>query len=86
MSKKLQNVVLLMEPTHSSVPSMKGGNMCVNRFCIDEDVAFELSGVYYLKQWSHKVLYYKEWFLKDNSFLHEKYRIQRILKGKALYY
>ena len=30
--------------------SAKGGNMILNRFCIDEDAGFELSGVYYLKQ------------------------------------
>ena len=29
--------------------SLKGGKMCLNRFCIEEDVAFELSGVKYLK-------------------------------------
>ena len=29
--------------------SLKGGKMCFNRFCIDEDAAFELSGVHYLK-------------------------------------
>ena len=29
--------------------SLKGGKMCLNRFCIDEDAAFELSGVHYLK-------------------------------------
>ena len=27
----------------------KTGNMILNRFCIDEDAAFELSGVNYLK-------------------------------------
>ena len=30
--------------------SMKGGNIILNRFCIDEDAAFELSGVNYLKE------------------------------------
>ena len=29
--------------------SLKAGNMCLNRFCIDEDAAFELSGVNYFK-------------------------------------
>ena len=29
--------------------SSKGGKMCLNRFCIDEDAAFELSAVNYLK-------------------------------------
>ena len=30
--------------------SWKAGNTCLNRFCIDEDAAFELSGIYYLKK------------------------------------
>ena len=29
---------------------MKGGNMILNRFCIDEDGAFEISGVNYFKK------------------------------------
>ena len=29
--------------------SLKGGKMCLNRFCIDENAAFELSGVRYLQ-------------------------------------
>ena len=31
--------------------SLKGGNLAINRFTIDEDAAFELSGVYYLQQY-----------------------------------
>ena len=30
---------------------MKAEDMVVNRFCIDEDVAFELSGVDYFEPW-----------------------------------
>ena len=33
---------------------MKAGNMWLNRFLIDEDVAFELSGVHYLEKASVK--------------------------------
>ena len=29
--------------------SFKAGNMCMNRFTIDEDAAFELSYIYYGK-------------------------------------
>ena len=36
--------------TNKSNISLKGGNMCLNRFCIDEDAAFELSEVCYLKK------------------------------------
>ena len=46
-----QNVVLLMEPCDSAADvSLKAGNMLLNRFCIDEDAAFESTGVYYLKE------------------------------------
>ena len=49
-SKKMQNLVVFMEPTEdASNISMKGGNMILNRFCIDEDAAFELSEVNYLR-------------------------------------
>ena len=43
------NIVVLMEPpeTHSNI-SENAGNMYLNRFCIDEDSAFELSGIHYL--------------------------------------
>ena len=58
----MQNLVVLMEPDSEdngritwmfdrSEPyqtSYKTGNMLLNRFCIDEDAAFELSGVNYL--------------------------------------
>ena len=36
---------------------LKGGNMILNRFCIDEDAAFELSGVNYLEKWSYDLRY-----------------------------
>ena len=47
----MQNLVVLMD-TSERLPyeaSLKTGNMILNRFCIDEDAAFELSGVNYLK-------------------------------------
>ena len=51
MSKIMQNLVVLMEPSEDAddVP-LKTGNMILNRFCIDEDAAFELSGVNYLRK------------------------------------
>ena len=48
------------EPTddHSAFEiSLKAGKMCLNRFCIDEDAAFELSGVCYM----HQYRYLREW-------------------------
>ena len=55
MSKKMQNLVVFMEPPeHAYDTPLKGGNMILNRFCIDEDAAFELSGVHYLEKLSFK--------------------------------
>jgi len=55
MSKIMQNLFVLMEPSEdASEISLKGGNMILNRFCIDENAAFELSGVNYLKQANEK--------------------------------
>ena len=46
MPKIMQNLVVLMDPSKFAHNiSLKGGNMYLNRFCIDEDAAFELSGV-----------------------------------------
>ena len=53
MPKIMQNLVVLMEPTEDAwCTPLKCGNMILNRFCIDEDAAFELSGVNYLKTFS----------------------------------
>ena len=47
----MQNLVVFMEPSEKAYETpLKGGNMILNRFCIDEDAAFELSGVNYLKK------------------------------------
>ena len=51
MAKIIQNLVVLMEISGSkSDNSLDGGKSYLNRFAIDEDAAFELSGVYYF--WS----------------------------------
>ena len=56
MSKIMQNLVVLMDPSEAAwETSLKGGTMILNRFCIDEDAAFELSGVNYLKKLSSKM-------------------------------
>ena len=50
MPKVLQNVVLLLDPMKEAWDvSYKAGMMYFNRFCIDEDAAFESTGVYHLK-------------------------------------
>ena len=51
MSKIMQNLVVLVEPSnYAEETPLKAGNMILNRFCIDEDAAFELPGVHYLKE------------------------------------
>ena len=46
----MQNLVVLFEPSGVAfISSLKAGTMILNRFCIDEDAAFEFSGVIYLK-------------------------------------
>ena len=52
----MQNLIVLMEPSKDADNiSWKGGRLFFNRFCIDEDAACELSGVYYLKESSWKL-------------------------------
>ena len=49
----MQNLVFLMEPSlDAGRTPLKAGNMCLNRFLIDEDAAFELTGVNYLEKTS----------------------------------
>ena len=75
MPKNMQNLVLLIEPAEEAYNiDLKGENMCLNRFSIDEDAAFELSGVYYLKKWS-----WKKWSTKHNF---EEFDDERESKGK----
>ena len=54
----MQNLVFLMEPSHDAHRiDIKAGNMYLNRFCIDEDAAFEISGVHYLEKLSEDIAY-----------------------------
>ena len=67
MSKIMQNLVVLMERSEEAYETpLKGGNMFLNRFCIDEDAAFELSGVYYLKKTSKDIRKYSR---EEDDFL-----------------
>ena len=69
----MQNLVVLMEPSeHAYKTPLKGGNMILNRFCVDEDAAFELSGVNYLKKTSADLV--------DEESI--KFKVQRNEKGK----
>ena len=69
----MQNLVVFMEPNEIAwKTSLKAGNMILNRFCIDEDAAFELSGVNSLKKRSDDVEYGES----------PKFILKRIQKGK----
>ena len=73
MSKNMQNLVVFMEPNEDAHETpLKGGNMILNRFCIDEDAAFELSGVNSFKKSSYDIKY------RDSL----KFKLKRIQKGK----
>ena len=51
MSKIMQNLVVLMDTfKYTRDTSCNAGNMIFNRFCIDEDAAFELSVVNYFEK------------------------------------
>ena len=55
----MQNLVVFMQPSEDAWRTpLKGGNMILNRFCIDEDAAFELSGVNYLKKTPNDIMKY----------------------------
>ena len=71
MSKIMQNLVVFMDPSeHAWDTPLKSRNMILNRFCIDEDAAFELSGVNSLKKSS--------WDMSNRP----SFKLKRIQKGK----
>ena len=58
MAKIAQNLIILIQPTKDAPDiSFKAGSMSMNRSSIDEDAAFEFSGVYNLNSPS---IYLKE--------------------------
>ena len=62
-----------MEPSEDAFrTSLKAANMMLNRFCIDEDAAFEFSGVNYLKKSSCGI--------RNGRSI--KFKIKRKAKGK----
>ena len=51
MAKISKNLVVIKDPPKLIYDvSLKAGNMFLNRFCINEDDAFELTGVHYFKE------------------------------------
>ena len=58
MSRVKQNIIILQEKSFEPYDiSLYAGNMYMNRFCINEEAGFELSGVYRLKE-AYKQLRY----------------------------
>ena len=77
MSKVMQSLVILMEPSeHAHDDSLKAGNMILNRFCIDEDAAFELSGCNNLKKSSDDMVVWES----------IKFKTKKRVKGKEFIY
>ena len=57
--------------------------MILNRFCIDEDAAFELSGVNNLKKWSRQIRNFKMPMVEIPMFRDEnrEFKLKREQKG-----
>ena len=54
----MQNLIVMMDPPEKPWEiCLKGGSMILNRLCIDEDAAFELSGVNYFQKSSRDICY-----------------------------
>ena len=54
----MQNLIFLTEPPSDAWnTSSKAGKMCLNRLCIAEDAAFELSGVYCFAKYFFQIYY-----------------------------
>ena len=73
----MQNIILLMDPSKTEWNiSLKSGNLAINRLTIDEDAAFELSGIYYLKK------YFYEMANKHNRN-YKDFKLERKIKGSV---
>ena len=71
----MQNLVLLIEPSDDGPRiSTKAGNMCLNRFVIDEAAAFELSRVSYLEKFPDKMDDWKwqRWKRRDEKCIEQE--------------
>ena len=85
----MQNVVFLMDPSVETYSTpLKVGNMYLNRLFIDEEAAFELSAVYYLKEPKFRFdeseglwLHYQ---LKYDDTVYFAWILNREIKGKGV--
>ena len=55
--KLVQHVVLLVNQPKSPWDIWKGGNMVLDRFCIDEEMAIKSSGVFSMSDWLFRPLF-----------------------------
>ena len=80
----MQNLVVFVEPSEEAWKTpLKGGNLILNRLCIDEDAAFELSGVNYLKTSSDEMASMDVLYSKGRMVLQRKRFIREgLAKGK----
>ena len=79
----MQNLVVLMEPSEDAWnSSLKAGKMIFNRFCIDEDAAFELSGINYLKKSSRAMVWARAYNYESETIF--RFEVERNVKGKDL--
>ena len=77
----MQGLIVLMESSEDAHDiSWKGGRLYFNRFCIDEDAACELLGVYHLKESSSKLARFAKY--SDRS---EQCQADKIAKGKVYF-
>ena len=80
----MQNIVALMEPSEEAWRTpIKVGNMILNRFCIDEDTAFELAGINYLKTSSDEIKRANHG-PSGTTAVHE-FKLKRKEKGKGVF-
>ena len=63
----MQNLVVVMEPSeYANDISIQDGNKFLNRFSIDEDAAFDLSGVHYIHNSSRHSKLIRSFLGKEN--------------------
>ena len=79
----MHNLAVFMEPSEDAWDnSWKGAKMILNRFCIDEDAAFELSGVNYLMKSSKVMIGYPRLPGEKEDGENIKFQLKRKIKGK----
>ena len=68
MPKLMQNVVVLINSIEEAYEiSIKASNMYLNRLCIDEEAAFESTGIYFLKEFEQIIMWQEMRRLAENK-------------------